>query len=1146
MRRHKGRWIAGSFALLILCVGLAAYWVVSTESGARWIFGRVSSLVPEQLEVAGIRGTLLRGVELYSISWRDDAMQAKADLLFVRVELWPLLQRQVNVAQIDVSGVKVVVATAPSDDAPGEPFVVDLPVDLDVDVATLVDARISVNDNTLSISRLDLSGQLEGSTLSIRQFALRSALGDVDLTGHGTLADTYRASATATWELRLPDRPILSGDLTLRGDSASYQVTHSLSSPVEIRSQGQISLPEGGVEFDLDNRWNEIALNAQDDQALTVRNGTLRLVGTIDEFAFYGSTALLVDKLPQLDVNLQGSRKGDVVSVRSLDVNSDVGRLTANGDVSIAPELSWNVAVETFDLDPGFVDQRINGRLDVVAASSGRISNGAPVASARISEISGTFNDYPVTGSANLAYANSVFTAENAIITIGENRADVTASFGQHVSLDATLSLLKLGQLGLDAVGTLTGDVQLETAPGSLQLAGKLRGIDLAWQQYAAKTLEAGFAMPAAGRGTIDLRLTDARLGNTDIAESSVSIAGTVESHTLRANINTTGADTELQARGGVVDRRWSGSLGDIIVSGEPLGEWRLAEAASLVVSAEDIRLDKACLTSTSSSGFVCAEFDREPSGALRFDIALSELPLAALPLVLPQGTRAAGMIEGAMRGSIVDSVVKADSSVEILDFGLSAVIAEEPVSLAFERAFATATVVDNRLNGALEFKLATTADYLTGDVQIVDILDPRSALKGEARLELNDMSLFSLLAPDVSDPAGRITGNVAVSGSLDAAEIVGELGLADGSFGIRRAGITLTDVNLQLQQAEAGLLALRGSARSGDGHLDIDSETSISASEGIRSELRVEGDNFTLLRLPDWRLNASPAIAILFDEKATRISGDIVIPEASITIHKVPTAAVRPSGDVIVHRPGQAAQARRRPVYVDVRTVLGDNVSFSGFGLQTGLEGSVRLSGSNNTTFVSNGRVTLREGKYEAYGQDLTIESGELIFNGPLTNPSLNVRATRTASDNTVAGILLTGTPTRLRSEVYSEPPLADAEALSYLLTGRPLGSADAQDGDMLNQAVFALGLSSAGNVASTIRNDLGLETLSIQGGSEDRQLVAGKRFGGRLLVEYAYGIVDNLGTLLLRYQLNNRLIIESRSGLARTVDLVYSVKRQ
>jgi autotransporter translocation and assembly factor TamB len=78
-----------------------------------------------------------------------------------------------------------------------------------------------------------------------------------------------------------------------------------------------------------------------------------------------------------------------------------------------------------------------------------------------------------------------------------------------------------------------------------------------------------------------------------------------------------------------------------------------------------------------------------------------------------------------------------------------------------------------------------------------------------------------------------------------------------------------------------------------------------------------------------------------------------------------------------------------------------------------------------------------------------------------------------------------------------------------------------------------------------SRLRNELGLETLGVQGSADDRQFFAGRRFGSRLFVEYAYGIVDNLGTLLLRYQLNRRLVVESRSGTVRTVDVVYSVKK-
>ena len=191
-------------------------------------------------------------------------------------------------------------------------------------------------------------------------------------------------------------------------------------------------------------------------------------------------------------------------------------------------------------------------------------------------------------------------------------------------------------------------------------------------------------------------------------------------------------------------------------------------------------------------------------------------------------------------------------------------------------------------------------------------------------------------------------------------------------------------------------------------------------------------------------------------------------------------------------------------------------------------------------------GKLTLREGRYKAYGQQLQIERGELIFNGPLNNPQLDIRAVRRAQD-VVAGIQLSGTPSQLRSNVFSEPPLSDPEALSYLLTGRPLASAtSAGDGDMLNNAAFALGLSGAGSITSQIRSELGLDTLAVEGGAEDGRIIAGKRFGDRLLVEYGYGLIDRLGTLLLRYQLNNRLVLESRTGTVSNLDILYSVKKK
>jgi translocation and assembly module TamB len=532
--------------------------------------------------------------------------------------------------------------------------------------------------------------------------------------------------------------------------------------------------------------------------------------------------------------------------------------------------------------------------------------------------------------------------------------------------------------------------------------------------------------------------------------------------------------------------------------------------------------------------------------GPSRFDVSVSELPLAAFPVNLPDGATVEGAITAQAGGDYANQRLTANATLDIHKLGLTATFEGDEVAARFDRAFAEVSIVDNRLTGELEFQLSNDTDRVTGELEIADVFDQASPLSGHGSLELNDLGLFSVFYPSLSNPVGKISGSIDVAGSLVAPELVGEIALHDGSFGIQQAGIAVTDVALVLRQDKAGHLALQGAARSGDGHLDIRGETTLNSQSGIRTELSLRGEDFKLVHLPDWQVAASPAIAVVFDEDATRISGELGIPRAKISVHSVPETAARPSPDSVVYREDKPAVTKQRVTHVDVRTNLGDDVSFSGFGLTTGLEGSVHITGSSITPYKGFGRVALREGRYQAYGQNLEIESGELIFNGPLNNPALNIRATRTASDKTVAGIHLTGTPSQLKSRVYSEPALGDAEALSYLLTGRPLASADSEQSDMLNQAAFALGLTTAGSIASRIRNELGFETLGVRGGSEDSEFVAGRRFGNRLFIEYAYGIIDSLGTLLLRYQLSKRLVVESRSGTVRNVDLVYTVKKK
>jgi translocation and assembly module TamB len=397
-----------------------------------------------------------------------------------------------------------------------------------------------------------------------------------------------------------------------------------------------------------------------------------------------------------------------------------------------------------------------------------------------------------------------------------------------------------------------------------------------------------------------------------------------------------------------------------------------------------------------------------------------------------------------------------------------------------------------------------------------------------------------------VNKPRGRIEGELTVGGTASAPEFIGEIGIANGGFGIRQTGIEVFDVDVRIAQLQPGQMQLRGSARSGEGSLAIDGITRVSQEAGIRSEVWLRGENFELARLPDWQIAASPSITAILDNHVTTVVGELTIPSARATVREIPETAQKASRDAVVHRQEGGEPNRLRRIDLHLRTVLGDDVQFTGFGLTTGLVGAIQLRGGTHAPLSGQGRLSLVGGRYKAYGQELEIERGNLLFTGPLDDPLLDIRAIRRTTD-VVAGIQISGTPSRLQSEVYSEPALSDAEALSYLLTGRPLStSMDSGEGDTLNQAAFALGLSGAGLITSQVRTQLGLETLTIEGSREESRLVAGKRLGDRLLVEYGYGLVDKLGTLMLRYQLNDRFMLESRSGTVTNLDLLYRARKR
>ena len=229
----------------------------------------------------------------------------------------------------------------------------------------------------------------------------------------------------------------------------------------------------------------------------------------------------------------------------------------------------------------------------------------------------------------------------------------------------------------------------------------------------------------------------------------------------------------------------------------------------------------------------------------------------------------------------------------------------------------------------------------------------------------------------------------------------------------------------------------------------------------------------------------------------------------------------------------------------IRVRLLLGPDMRLSAYGLQTELEGDLEVR-QNNGPLQLFGDVSLVDGRFRAYGQDLQIRQGKLIFAGPPSLPTLDFEAIRnpaSTEDGVIAGLKVTGTASQPDLEIFSEPSMDESRALSYVLRGRaPDDSGDSSGA--LTSALIGLTLGKTGGAVGAMGEAFGIQDLSLDtsGSGESSQVVVSGRLTDRLEVGYGVGIFSPIAELTLTYQLWRSLYLEAVSGAAQAVDLIYT----
>ena len=463
-----------------------------------------------------------------------------------------------------------------------------------------------------------------------------------------------------------------------------------------------------------------------------------------------------------------------------------------------------------------------------------------------------------------------------------------------------------------------------------------------------------------------------------------------------------------------------------------------------------------------------------------------------------------------------------------------------------YQNTVVKATIRNKKIIANAKMQLNGRGNFVANASIILGKTTKAHRIQGKAAFDIPNIHWLQRFVPQTTSLYGGLSSNVTFNGYLLAPKITGQIALKDASLKLPKVGTHFRHINLSVHANSANRAIINGSLVSGKGKATLSGYVSLKDLKKLNAKMKIKGTELQFINTHEALAVMNPDITINITPKAVDILGRIHIPTAKITLNAIPESSVDESEDVIVlgekKSDGSFSAVKIHPNLI---VSLGRQVKFEGFGLVTKLGGSIRVT-HDRQSILTQGSIKINEGHYQAYGQNLSINDGRLVFNGPPTNVGMDIKAVRKIDDIS-AGIHLTGTLRKPKTNLFSTPNLSESNILSYLLTGHSIDEITGSQTALLMQAVRTMNVAGGDGLVRNIGNSLGLDDLSIvpKDDLKKSELRLGKKLGSKLYVRYIVGIFDSMQKVALEYKVNKYLNLEAQAGAeAQSLDFIYKVE--
>lgn len=1168
------KWIAISLlviVLLLLLVLAVAYFLAGTERGFKFATTQVALRV-DGLELGNVSGNLNTGISTDSLRFVNKQVAIQAKGLESQWRSSCLLNKAVCLDKIIIEELDVqTFATSEKSPASTDDIVlpeIKLPLSFNASEVLVKTFRFQPPGDAPAqeLKNIKLSAFSEGNSLQIEELSTQynnisvKANGNITPTGDYPLDMNIQVDA-----IDFLEEYDASTNIKLGNNLNDLNVDILVTGAVNASIKGQVKPLEKKLPAYLTIKTDQAGWPLDTNAIAQANDVQINIDGNMDDYQIDLKSKVKGEQIPDATIHLKSKTNTSRVLLSEINILTLDGVISGNAAASWQDGVTWVSTLVAKGINPAIKYEGVDGKLNASIMANGDLVDGKWTLDLNRAQVDGLLRDLPFKLDTKLfKSADETWELNSLVLNNGRNQIKAAGTLTDKLNFKADVNLPELQNLLPGLTGGFNADIELKGDIKNPDAKLKATSQQIKYNDIAIDglALNANVKRGALDNSAMNLSIEKVQAGTQAVINTKLNLLGSRAKHTIALFADgPQKTSIDLQAAGGLNDKfDWLGALNNVTLE-VPAHKIVLRDRTELSWnnSTKKFSVDAHCWSIQDANLCLKNKVLAENEGQAL--VSLEGYGLEQLNPFLP----AESILDGILKTDIILDWGEAFAGgyAATLDLGVKGGkikvrdTSGQPLTFKYDtltlKSRADATVLDSTL---------TIDSESMGQAKIDLAMDPATEKKnitGNVDLSGFKIGFLKAFLPNYEDISGVLSAQGSLSGELLDPLYNGNVVLS--SLVVKSEDLPVAIEGGVITSKISGKRAkIDGQLQSGKGELSVDGSANW-LDNTWRADIKIGARNLAVAQEPLTSSTVNAKVTISARPDRIRVRGSVDVPAAEINIKDLPRGAATISDDILIIEDVYAETQKRNEknatataLDMKLNVTLGNNVNLSGYGLTASLKGNMAVAQRSPNPIQLGGEITIVEGIFKQYGQDLKISDGQILFIGPIDQTTLNIDAVREIENETEsgetrrAGLHIDGPIENPEISLFTEPADKTQEAiLSYIVLGRDIGDTSGSQNSLLASAAIALTLKGGRAYTDDLADKLGIQELSIDARSRDAttELVVSGRVNDRLLVRYGRSVFDGTQTLYLRYELTKRLYLEAAKGaksLERAVDIFYT----